>query len=153
MKSFGMTVISLALCVGAILMCDSKMRQMLSLLESSTRKVSMVKQQLPTNVCSFVTANYERKDDSMNYKEALEILRDEQTSWLTILGIFATIFGFLVPAGAYLLQRQSLRDEREKLLKDVEKVNAKLRDLEEVRAAFDGGNKLFWAAMERALEY
>jgi len=53
--------------------------------------------------------------DLVNYKDAMEILRSEQTSWLAVIGFFGVAFGLLIPAGAYLLQRQSLRDERENL--------------------------------------
>ena len=142
MKSFGMTVISLTLCVGAILMCDSKMGQMLSLLESSTRKIPTINQQLPTNDCSLVTANFERNDDPMNYKEALEMLRGEQTSWLAVIGFFGIIFGLIMPIGSYLLQRQSLKDERAGVredLKDSQERNEKsiAEKMSEMNSRFD----------------
>ena len=38
------------------------------------------------------------------------------------MGIFATVFGLLIPIGSYLLQRQSLKDERESIMKDIEKM-------------------------------
>lgn len=52
---------------------------------------------------------------------AYESLSNELSAWMAIMGIFATVFGLLIPIGSYFLQRQSLKDERETIMKDVEK--------------------------------
>ena len=53
--------------------------------------------------------------NNVGIKDALEILRNEQTNWLAVIGCFGVIFGLVVPVGSYLLQRQSLKDEREQM--------------------------------------
>lgn len=52
------------------------------------------------------------------FKEAEEHLRNQLTSWLTILGFFAIVFGLLMPLINYMLQRQTLSDERDRISKD-----------------------------------
>ena len=61
-------------------------------------------------------------------KDALEILRNEQTNWLAVIGFFGVIFGLVVPAGSYLLQRQSLKDEQERIVKDCKEEAKKVVD-------------------------
>lgn len=58
---------------------------------------------------------------------AYESLSNELSSWMAIMGIFATVFGLLIPIGSYLLQRQSLKDERENLTKEMVDVSEKSR--------------------------
>ena len=61
------------------------------------------------------------QDRSPAIMEAYESLSNELSSWMAIMGIFAAVFGLLIPIGSYFLQRQSLKDERETIMKDVEK--------------------------------
>lgn len=61
------------------------------------------------------------QDRSPAIMEAYESLSNELSSWMAIMGIFAAVFGLLIPFGSFLLQRQSLKDERESIMKDVEK--------------------------------
>ena len=65
-------------------------------------------------VCSHVEA----------YRAAEEDLRNELNVWFSIAGLFGVVFGLLVPVGSYLLQRQSLRDERELMQKELERAKA-----------------------------
>ena len=65
-------------------------------------------------VCSHVAA----------YRAAEEDLRNELNVWFSIAGLFGVVFGLLVPVGSYLLQRQSLRDERELMQKELERAKA-----------------------------
>ena len=66
------------------------------------------------------------KDDDSSIVAAYESLSNELSSWLAIIGLFATVFGLVIPIGSYLLQRQSLNDEKEELKK---KVDDKINDL------------------------
>ena len=61
------------------------------------------------------------QDRSPAIMEAYESLSNELSSWMAIMGIFAAVFGLLIPIGSYFLQRQFLKDERETIMKDVEK--------------------------------
>ena len=73
----------------------------------------------PTN--AVVKVEVESADiNNVGIKDALEILRNEQTNWLAVIGFFGVIFGLVVPVGSYLLQRQSLKDEREIIVKTCE---------------------------------
>lgn len=74
-----------------------------------------------TNVCNCANGSGAlRANGEMTNKDALEILRNEQTNWLAVIGFFGVIFGLVVPVGSYLLQRQSLKDEREIIVKNCE---------------------------------
>lgn len=53
-----------------------------------------------------------------SYKATYELFNSHFSQLLVILGFLGTMFGVLIPAGAYLLQRQSLKDERERMEKD-----------------------------------
>lgn len=55
------------------------------------------------------------------YKQAEESFRELLNTWLTIVGFFGALFGLIVPLASYLLQRHSLSEERERIMKDVEK--------------------------------
>ena len=57
--------------------------------------------------------------NNVGIKDALEILRNEQTNWLAVIGFFGVIFGLVVPVGSYLLQRQSLKDECEQIREEL----------------------------------
>lgn len=56
-----------------------------------------------------------------SYKATYELFNGQFSQLLVILGFFGTVFGIVIPAGAYFLQRQNLKDERERLLTDSEK--------------------------------
>lgn len=51
--------------------------------------------------------------------DAEEHLRNQLTTWLTILGFFGIVFGLLVPLINYMLQRQTLADERKRMTKEI----------------------------------
>lgn len=59
---------------------------------------------------------------------AYDALQNELSTWMAIMGIFAAIFGLVIPLGGYLLQRQSLKDERVSLMEDVEKSRDEVLD-------------------------
>lgn len=80
---------------------------------SSTNQVEVL-------ACAVEQSNKERIENSAII-EAYDSLSNELSSWMAIMGIFATVFGLLIPIGSYLLQKQSLRDERESIMKEVEK--------------------------------
>lgn len=50
---------------------------------------------------------------------AYDSLSTQLSSWMSIMGIFATVFGLLIPIGSYLLQQKSLSKEKEELTGDV----------------------------------
>lgn len=56
-------------------------------------------------------------DDSLAICIAYETLDREFTSWLTVLGLFAGVFGLIVPLASYLLQHHTLNTEREQIIK------------------------------------
>ena len=43
---------------------------------------------------------------------AYDSLSNELSSWMAIMGLFAAVFGLLIPIGSYLLQQRSLKEER-----------------------------------------
>ena len=59
---------------------------------------------------------------------AYESLSNELSSWMAIMGIFATVFGLLIPIGSYLLQRQSLKDEKEVIRKEMGEASERSRN-------------------------
>ena len=87
-----------------------------------------------TNTCCQAIANSAKpsaidpseKNDSAAIISAYDSLSNELSSWMAIMGIFATVFGLLIPIGSYFLQRQSLKDEREAIMRDVEKSSAEV---------------------------
>ena len=107
------------------------------------------------------------QDNSSAFMAAYGALSNELSTWMSIMGIFAAIFGLVISFGAYLLQRQSLKDERESISKELEKVTGfggqinkaveRLTDAEErlkmVEDAVDGTSAKFWKAMGRCFEY
>ena len=76
--------------------------------------------QVEVFACAVEQSNKERIENSAII-EAYDSLSNELSSWMAIMGIFATVFGLLIPIGSYLLQKQSLRDERESIMKEVVK--------------------------------
>jgi len=76
--------------------------------------------QVEVLACAVEQSNKERIENSAII-EAYDSLSNELSSWMAIMGIFATVFGLLIPIGSYLLQKQSLRDERESIMKEVVK--------------------------------
>ena len=65
------------------------------------------------------------------YKAAYELFNSHFSNLLTFLGVFGTIFGLAIPAGAYLLQRQTLKDEKEILQKNIDRTYDKVSELME----------------------
>lgn len=59
---------------------------------------------------------------------AYESLSNELSSWMAIMGLFATVFGLVIPIGSYLLQQQSLSREKKELKDDVKD---KIKELKE----------------------
>ena len=59
---------------------------------------------------------------------AYDSLSTELSSWMSIMGIFATVFGVLIPIGSYLLQRLSLKDEREGMMKEISEKSERSRN-------------------------
>lgn len=55
------------------------------------------------------------------YKQAEESFRELVNTWLTVIGFFGTLFGLIVPLASYLLQRHSLSEERERIMKEMRK--------------------------------
>ena len=98
---------------------------------------------------------------------AYDSLCNELSTWMSIMGIFAAIFGLLIPLGSYLLQRQSLKDERENIFNDIiqmrdkytqlDKVEGRLKEIEQqfenMESAVKGTSTSFWKAMGRCFEY
>jgi len=70
-----------------------------------------------------------------DFKDAFELLNASQTSWLTVVGFFATIFGLVVPVAGYLLQRQSLKDEAEALKNEVKSLAEKCEQMKSEAAS------------------
>ena len=68
-------------------------------------------------------------DDSMSICNAYEALDREFTSWLTVLGLFAGMFGLIVPLISYLLQHKTLKDERESVNKLVDGLRAERNEM------------------------
>jgi len=61
------------------------------------------------------------------YKETYDLFDKHFNILLTVI----MIFGFAIPVGAYLLQRQSLKNEREEMRRDNKKSLKKLKKLQE----------------------
>lgn len=49
---------------------------------------------------------------------AYDSLSNELSSWMAIMGIFATVFGLVIPIGSYFLQQRSLSEERSTMRED-----------------------------------
>lgn len=88
-----------------------------------------------TNVLhqSAITMNVSGVDNKVGGSElsvvaAYESLSNELSSWMAIMGIFATVFGLLLPIGSYLLQRQSLKDEKEGIMKELGETSERSRN-------------------------
>lgn len=98
---------------------------------------------------------------------AYEALQNELSTWMAIMGIFAAIFGLVIPLGGYLLQRQSLKDERDAMSKEIERIrgidgridtalgriDATEARLKPVEDAVGGTANTFWKAVGRCFEY
>lgn len=63
----------------------------------------------------------ESPSSDVSYREAEAQLRRVVDSWLSFLAIFAVLLGLVAPLAGYLLQRQSLRDERDRMDADFAK--------------------------------
>ena len=55
-------------------------------------------------------------------------LRAQMDSWLTFLGLFAVLFGLLAPLAGYVLQHNSLAEERARLEKNIDERMASLKN-------------------------
>ena len=91
---------------------------------------------------------------------AYDSLSNELSSWMAIMGLFAAVFGLLIPIGSYLLQQRSLKEERDRIQDDIDVLRGVQKDIanlklqqEELQGAFKQTNKPFWAALERCFEY
>lgn len=98
---------------------------------------------------------------------AYDALQNELSTWMSIMGIFAAIFGLVIPLGGYLLQRQSLKDERDAMAKEIEqirgidgridtalgRIDATEARLKPVEEAVGGTANTFWKAVGRCFEY
>ena len=66
------------------------------------------------------------------YKDIYDVFDKQYTRLLATLSFLFTVFGIALPAGAYLLQRQSLKDERESIMNEFKekliKVNTELEN-------------------------
>ena len=80
-----------------------------------------------------------------DFKLAFEMLNASQTSWLSVIGFFGTIFGLVLPAGAYLLQRmaskEDMQDVRDKYRELVGKCDALRQEVEVERKRLDEEGK------------
>ncbi len=65
-----------------------------------------------------------------SYKAAYELFNSQFSQLLTFLGIFGTIFGLVIPAGAYLLQKQSIKEEMERLQKYIDSTEQRLKEID-----------------------
>lgn len=72
---------------------------------------------------SAVTFNVSGVDNKVEEGDASVIaaydsLSNELSSWMAIMGIFAAVFGLLIPIGSYFLQQRSLSEERSTMRED-----------------------------------
>ena len=58
-------------------------------------------------------------EGSLSMIAAYDSLSNELSSWMAIMGIFATVFGLVLPLGSYLLQQRSLNREKEDLKDEI----------------------------------
>ena len=75
---------------------------------------------------SAVTFNVSGVDNKVEEGDASVIaaydsLSNELSSWMAIMGIFAAVFGLLIPIGSYFLQQRSLLEERGVMREDFKK--------------------------------
>ena len=91
-----------------------------------------------------------------------KFLKEGLTNWLTLLCVMCSFFGLIVPAGAYLLQLKTLREEKkeifEKLMKiqnkDHEELKEKLnKDYERTRVEIETSAARIWSAFGSGLEW
>jgi len=69
------------------------------------------------NLFKFREIPYSACDYGAEYKATYDLFDRHFSQLLAILSGLFTVFGLAIPAGAYLLQRQSLKDERERTQK------------------------------------
>jgi len=156
-----LVLVVLSIAVVSWLMLD----RLISVLERSVGSHSAAAVCCPTNSALTIYAQARQSQiASFDYKDALEVLRAEQSSWLSILGIFGVVIGLLVPTGAYLLQRQSLKDEQEtiqkRIMDEVGKTSGELRkeievlknDIRLYSGINDAKSEPFWLLMARTFE-
>jgi len=68
-----------------------------------------------------------------SYKATYDLFSSQFSQLLTFLGFFGTIFGLVIPAGAYLLQKQTLKEEKDSLLEQIKSVNIENKNIKEVQ--------------------
>lgn len=59
--------------------------------------------------------------DDASVIAAYDSLSNELSSWMAIMGMFAAVFGLLIPIGSYFLQQRSLAEERSEMREDFKK--------------------------------
>jgi len=87
---------------------------------------------------------------NITVSEPQSSLDDQFNRLLGTLTLLVTVFGLIIPAGAYLLQRLSLKEERERVLGDLKNVENKIADMQKdtkSELAFQMGVSLFHLAV------
>ena len=76
--------------------------------------------------------NLESKSQDESIIKAYDSLCNELSSWMSIMGIFSVVFGLLIPIGSYLLQRNSIIEEKREIERknkeDIIKVKRKIEE-------------------------
>jgi len=80
------------------------------------------------------------------YKDTYDLFDKHFTIILVVGGFVVTIFGLVIPFGTYLLQRQSLKDERRGMKKDYKTMRC---DLDDVKNYIEDSEKKSIALMEK----
>lgn len=65
-----------------------------------------------------------------SYKATYDLFSSQFSQLLTFLGFFGTIFWLVIPAGAYLLQKQSIKEEMERLQKYIDSTEQRLKEID-----------------------
>lgn len=69
-----------------------------------------------------------------SYKATYDLFNSQFSQLLVVLGFFCSIFGLAIPAGGYLLQRQSLKAEKENLKREItEMIDRELEHLKKIQ--------------------
>ena len=90
------------------------------------------------------------------YRETEENLRNQMNSWLTILTLLGVMLGLAVPLAGYLLQKDSLKEEKDRIVQEATKAavreTTKAAVDEAMKAAKIEAEKISKAAEERMKE-
>lgn len=85
-----------------------------------TTELKLVMINNPNRVPQMQAENAKMDNVSLeSYKATYDLFNSQFSQLLVMLGFFGSVFGLLIPAGAYLLQRQSLNDERDRIKKEL----------------------------------